>query len=73
MRLVDTTEGCAVLRVVPGSLAFTAGLEKGDMIIALGGRRTYGVHEFSRQLAKHSDGALVIEALRGGQFRRFNI
>jgi uncharacterized damage-inducible protein DinB len=61
--------GIYVLDTVEGSGARDAGLGKGDVIVALGGRETPGFVEFSTALRAHRAGDVVDVGLVRGQVR----
>ena len=61
-------EGVAVLEVVDGSPADSAGLKKGDIIVKLGDAKVGGLADFRYQLYKHNVGdKLVVTYYRDGK------
>jgi putative serine protease PepD len=65
---LGVSEGALVLTVVPGSGAEAAGLERGDIITALGGEPIAGVLDLVGAIRLHEPGADVeIEFVRRGE------
>lgn len=63
-------EGIAVVEVVKGSPASKAGLEKGDIIVELGGEETASLAEFRYELYKHEVGdKLEVKYYRDGKVK----
>lgn len=62
-------------RVAPGGPAEKAGLEKGDVILGVGGRAARGLADFYRQVwALGAAGAMVpLDVLHGSEKRRFDL
>ena len=71
----DNVEGgVAILSVVDGSPAKSAGLKKGDIIIALGGKKITSLAEFRYELYKHKVGdKLEITYMRDNKVNKVNI
>lgn len=64
---LETQRGIGVREVDPGSPAARAGLRKGDVLVALGGRRTQSVADLHRELGAGAiDAALEVRVVRAG-------
>jgi hypothetical protein len=58
--------GCIITRVEPRSNAFRAGLEVGDVILAIGGDRPAGFEDLTAIIARHPPGDVVpVQLYRG--------
>ena len=67
-------EGYKLAGVFDDSPAAKAGLEKGDVLVDLGGKPVTDLATFTRALRSHQPGALVeISALRGGRTLKFTV
>ena len=55
----NITEGVAIYAVENGSPAAKSGLQKGDIIVSLGGEKIKSLAEFRYELYKHSIGEEV--------------
>ena len=65
---LDSSRVVAIHRVERGSPAVRGGLEPGDLIVALGGKRVESVADLHRVLGREAIRArLEVEVLRGGQ------
>lgn len=64
----DDPEGCLVTGVAPGLPAEAAGLEVGDIITHLNGKRIRGFDDLAGQVREHKPGEeVVLQVLRGGE------
>ena len=64
----DVKEGIAIYKVENSSPASQAGLQKGDIIIKISGKKTRSLAEFRYELYKHSPGEEIeITYIRNGQ------
>lgn len=73
---IDETikSGVAIVDVEKNSPAAKAGLEKGDVIVSLGGEKIKSIAEFRYQLYKHTPGELVaVEYARGNKIKKTEI
>lgn len=71
---VDVTEGLYVLDVRPQSAAFIAGLEIGDVITEMDGRRLPRTQALERRLAAYQPGDVVtFTVVRGGETRSIEV
>ncbi len=57
---LEVAEGVIVTRVVPGSAADDAGLERGDIILELEGDPAGTAHDFDRALAEAGEGVILL-------------
>jgi hypothetical protein len=70
----EDVSGYKLAGVFDGGPAAAAGLEKGDVIVRLGGGEVSDLATFTRALRAHPPGALVeIELLRGGRRLNFTV
>lgn len=70
----DVKEGVVVYSVEDGSPASSAGFEKGDIILELGGQKITSLAEFRYYLYKHLAGETVeVKYLRGGKVKTTTI
>jgi serine protease Do len=65
------TRGVVVTQVDPNGLAYTAGIEPGNVILDVQGVPVGNVTEFQRELAKHDLKSGVRLAVQSGDMRRF--
>lgn len=65
---VNPGQGVLITRVNPGSAAYEGGLRRGDVIMAIDGRRIYTVPELQEQVARARPGqSLTIRYSRNGE------
>lgn len=67
---IDRDQGAFVIEVTPGTAAAEAGLEPGDVIVAVDGEAVQGSAELSAAIVSHQPGEEVeIRVVRGGEER----
>ena len=65
-------EGLRVSAVMPARPAFKAGLEKGDVIIAIEGRNVADIYEYMHRLSELKAGQRIsVEVIRQGENKIF--
>ena len=70
----DVTQGVVVVQVAEHSPAADAGLQKGDIVLSLGGVKLKSIAEFRYQLYKHKVGEKVeIEYYRKGKIKKVKV
>jgi serine protease Do len=69
--LEANTRGVVVTQVDPNGLAYTAGIQSGDVIVDVQGVPVSNVTEFQRELRKHDLKSGVRLAVQSGNARRF--
>ncbi len=68
VNLTDTSDGAAVVHVLPGTGADRAGLRMGDTVFEVDGQRVTGLHSFRRAIAgMHGGDTVRLRVRRGDQ------